>query len=37
MRGTTTATTHMTDTPPDIHPNVLGYDVLTAAVLTALG
>jgi len=36
MRGTTTATTHMTDTPPDIHPNAVGYDVLTEAVLEAL-
>jgi lysophospholipase L1-like esterase len=36
MRGTATATTHMTDTPPDIHPNETGYDVLTAAVLDAL-
>ena len=36
MRGTTTATTHMTDTPPDIHPNRTGYDVLTAALLDAL-
>lgn len=34
MRGTTTATTHMTDTPPDIHPNELGYDVLTDAILS---
>jgi lysophospholipase L1-like esterase len=37
MRGTTSATTHMTDIPPDIHPNELGYDVLTEAVLKALG
>ncbi len=36
MRGTTTTTTHMTDLPPDIHPNAVGYDVLTAAVLAAL-
>lgn len=36
MRGTTTATTHMTDDPPDIHPNATGYDVLTGAVLSAL-
>jgi lysophospholipase L1-like esterase len=36
MRGTTTATTLMTATPPDIHPNASGYDVLTAAVLDAL-
>ena len=37
MRGTTTATTHMTATPPDIHPNSVGYDVLTHAVLSSLG
>ena len=36
MRGTATATTHMTDTPPDIHPNATGYDILTGAVLDAL-
>lgn len=36
MRGTTTATTHMTATPPDIHPNAVGYDVLTGAILSAL-
>jgi lysophospholipase L1-like esterase len=36
MRGTTTATTHMTAIPPDIHPNAVGYDVLTGAVLSAL-
>ncbi len=36
MRGTTTATTHMTDTPPDIHPNEAGYDVLTEAIMSAL-
>ncbi len=35
MRGTTTATTHMTDTPPDIHPNATGYDILTDAILAA--
>ena len=37
MRGTTTATTRMTDTPPDIHPNELGYDILTEAIMSALG
>lgn len=36
MRGTTTVTTHMTDTPPDIHPNEAGYDVLTEAIMSAL-
>jgi lysophospholipase L1-like esterase len=36
MRGTTTATTRMTDTPPDIHPNETGYDILTEAIMSAL-
>lgn len=36
LRGTATATTHMTGTPPDIHPNAIGYDLLTDAVLGAL-
>ncbi|MCP4964306.1 MAG: hypothetical protein GY926_03635 [bacterium] len=36
MRGTTTSTTHMTDTPPDIHPNDIGYDVLTEAIVATL-
>jgi lysophospholipase L1-like esterase len=36
MRGTATVTTHMVDVPPDIHPNALGYDVLTGALVTAL-
>ena len=36
MRGTATATTHMIDAPPDIHPNALGYDVLTGALVDAL-
>ena len=36
MRGTTTATTHMTDTPPDIHPNAVGYDILTDAIVLLL-
>lgn len=35
MRGTTSATTHMTDIPPDIHPNELGYDLLTGAIMSA--
>jgi lysophospholipase L1-like esterase len=37
MRGTTTLTTHMVDTEPDIHPNALGYDILTGAVVDAVG
>ena len=34
MRGTAAATTHMVDVPPDIHPNALGYDILTGALPT---
>ncbi len=37
LRGTTAATTHMLDDPPDIHPLGIGYDVLAVAVLQALG
>ncbi len=37
LRGTTGATTHMLDTPPDIHPVSIGYDALAAAILDALG
>jgi len=36
MRGTATSTTHMVDVPPDIHPNALGYDVLTGALVDAI-
>ena len=36
MLGTTAATTHMLDSPPDIHPRPIGYDVLATAVLQAL-
>lgn len=36
MRGTAATTTHMLDAPPDIHPNALGYDLLTGALLAAL-
>ncbi len=36
MRGTTTATTRMTATPPDIHPNETGYDILTEAIVSVL-
>jgi len=36
MRGTTGATTHMLDTPPDIHPNAIGYDLLAQALVEAL-
>lgn len=37
MQGTATVTTHMVDVPPDIHPNSLGYDVLTGALVASLG
>lgn len=36
MRGIATATTHMVDTPPDIHPNVAGFDLLAGALIRAL-
>jgi len=36
LRGTTGATTHMLDTPPDIHPNAIGYDLLAQALADAL-
>lgn len=37
MRGTTAATTHMIDDPPDIHPLAIGYEVLAIAILETLG
>jgi lysophospholipase L1-like esterase len=37
MQGEAAYTTHMLDSPPDIHPNGLGYDVLAQAVVAALG
>ena len=37
MRGIATAATHMVDAPPDIHPNVAGFDLLTGALVEALG
>jgi lysophospholipase L1-like esterase len=37
MRGTTAATTHMIDDPPDIHPLAIGYEVLAIAILVTLG
>lgn len=36
MRGTTAVTTHMLETPPDIHPNSSGYDLLAQALASAL-
>jgi lysophospholipase L1-like esterase len=37
MQNTAAATTRMLDSPPDIHPRPIGYDVIAAAVLDALG
>ncbi|MDH3607176.1 MAG: GDSL-type esterase/lipase family protein [Acidimicrobiia bacterium] len=37
MLNTTAATTHMLDSPPDIHPNQAGYDILACALLEAAG
>ncbi len=37
MQGTTTVTTHMTDSPPDIHPRAIGFDILAFALVEALG
>jgi len=37
MQGTAAYTTLMLSSPPDIHPNALGYDVLAQAVVAALG
>lgn len=36
MRGTAAATTHMLETPPDIHPNGVGYDLLAQALADVL-
>jgi len=36
MEGTTAATTHMIDSPPDIHPHPIGYDILTGSFVDAL-
>ena len=35
MRGLATAATHMVDSPPDIHPNVAGFDLLAGALIAA--
>jgi lysophospholipase L1-like esterase len=37
MQGVAAYTTLMLDSPPDIHPNALGYDVLAQALVAALG
>ena len=36
MVGTTAATTHMLDDPPDIHPKAIGYDILASAIVAVL-
>lgn len=36
LRGTTAATTLMLQSPPDIHPNAIGYSLLAQALLDAL-
>jgi lysophospholipase L1-like esterase len=36
MIGTTAATTHMLDDPPDIHPKAIGYDILASAIVAVL-
>ena len=36
MQGTASATTHMLDNPPDIHPVAIGYDVLASAIVDVL-
>lgn len=36
MQGTTAATTHMIDSPPDIHPIPIGYDILTGSFVDVL-
>ncbi|MSQ36466.1 MAG: SGNH/GDSL hydrolase family protein [Dehalococcoidia bacterium] len=35
LRGRAATATHMTDSPPDIHPRATGYDALAAALLEA--
>jgi len=37
MLGTTASTTHMLDSPPDIHPRAIGYDILAVAITLAIG
>lgn len=37
LQGTTAATTHMLDTPPDIHPHGIGYSLIAQGVMDALG
>ena len=37
LSGRAASATHMTETPPDIHPTGAGHDALAAAILDALG
>ncbi len=37
LQGTTSATTHMLDSPPDIHPYGIGYSLIAQAVVEAIG
>ncbi len=36
MEGTAAVTTHMLDAAPDIHPNEIGYDLLTGALVAVV-
>jgi lysophospholipase L1-like esterase len=36
MRGIATSATHMVDAPPDIHPNIAGFDILAGALIDAV-
>lgn len=36
MRGIATSATHMVDAPPDIHPNIVGFDILAGALIDAV-
>ena len=36
MQGTAAVTTHMVDNPPDIHPQGIGFDILTGVLVDAL-
>ncbi len=37
MAGTAAVTTHMLDAAPDIHPIAIGFDLLTGALVDAIG
>lgn len=36
LQGTTASTTHMLDSPPDIHPHGIGYSLIAQAVMEAI-